>query len=97
VQDAEAQHIFDFVDVGLPSTVVPEKEYRKVLRRLLSRIATADADELVAEVGSSPLKPYNGAAVIEEIGPNVRCTVLAASNPYAVTGVTSAFGNRPER
>jgi hypothetical protein len=54
VQDAEAQHIFDFVDVGLPSTVVPEKEYRKVLRRLLSRIATADADELVAEVGSSP-------------------------------------------
>jgi hypothetical protein len=87
VRDAEAQHIFDFVEVGLPFTVVPEKEYRKVLRRLLSRIATADADELVAEVGSSPLKPHNGVAVIEEIGPNVRRTVLAASNPYAVTGV----------
>lgn len=26
----------------------------------------------------------------------MRCTVLAASDPYAVTGVTSAFGNRPD-
>jgi acetylornithine deacetylase/succinyl-diaminopimelate desuccinylase-like protein len=96
MQDAGAQHIFDFVDAGLPSTVVPEKEYRKILRRLLSRIAAADADVLVAEVGASPLEPYNGAAAIEEIGPNVRCTVLSASDPYALTGVTSAFGNRPD-
>jgi len=96
MQDAGAEHIFDFVDAGLPSTVVPEKGYRKVLRHLLSRIAAADADVLVAEVGASPLEPYNGAAAIEEIGPNVRCTVLSASDPYAVTGVTSAFGNRPD-
>ena len=60
MQDAGAQHIFDFVDAGLPSTVVPEKEYRKILRRLLSRIAAADANVLVAEVGASPLEPYNG-------------------------------------
>jgi hypothetical protein len=40
--------------------VVPEKEYRKILRLLLSRIAAADADVLVAEVGASPLEPYNG-------------------------------------
>ena len=26
----------------------------------------------------------------------MRCTVLSASDPYAVTGVTSAFGNRPD-
>jgi hypothetical protein len=96
MRDAGAEHIFDFVDAGLPSTVVPEKEYRQALRRLLSRIATADADVLVAEVGASPLEPYNGAAAIDEIGPNVRCTVLSASDPYAVTGVTSAFGNRPD-
>jgi hypothetical protein len=95
MQDAGAQLIFDFVDAGLPSTVVPEKEYRKILRRLLSRIAAADAEVLVAEVGASPLELYNGAA-IEEIGPNARCTVLSASDPYAVTGVTSAFGNRPD-
>jgi hypothetical protein len=96
MQDAGAEHIFDFVDAGLPSTVVPEKEYRKVLRLLLSRIAATDADVLVAEVGASPLEPYNGAAAIEEIGPHVRCTVLSASDPYAVTGVTSAFGSRPD-
>jgi hypothetical protein len=96
MRDAGAQHIFDFVDAGLPSTVVAQKEYRRALRGLLSRIAAADADVLVAEVGASPLEPYNGAAAIEEIGPNVRCTVLAASDPYAVTGVTSAFGNRPD-
>ncbi|MDQ3864229.1 MAG: hypothetical protein M3317_12185, partial [Actinomycetota bacterium] len=76
--------------------MVPEKEYRNVLRQLLRRIAAADADALVAEVGASPLEPYNGAAAIEEIRPNVRCTVLSASDPYAVTGVMTAFGIRPD-
>lgn len=94
--DAGADHIFDFVDVGLPSTVVPEREYREALRNLLSRMAAVEADVLVAEIGASPLEPYNGAAAIEEIGPNVRCTVLAASDPYAVAGVTAAFGHRPD-
>jgi hypothetical protein len=96
MQDAGADHIFDFVDAGLPSTVVAEKEYRKALRNLLSRMAAVEADVLVAEVGASPLEPYNGAAAIEEIGANVRCTVLSASDPYAVTGVTAAFGHRPD-
>jgi hypothetical protein len=96
MQDAGAERIFDFVDAGLPSTVVPEKEYRRVLRQLLRRIADTDADVLVAEVGASPLEPYNGEAAIEQIGPNVRCTVLAASDPYAVAGVSAAFGSRPD-
>ncbi|QIN84708.1 hypothetical protein GBA63_20175 [Rubrobacter tropicus] len=96
MQDAGADHIFDFVDAGLPSTVVPEREYRKTLRNLLSRMASVEADVLVAEIGASPLEPYNGTAAIEEIGPNVRCTVLAASDPYAVTGVTAAFGHNPD-
>jgi hypothetical protein len=96
MKDAGADYIFDFVDAGLPSTVVPENEYRKGVRNLLSRMACVEADVLVAEVGASPLEPYNGAVAIEEIGPNVRCTVLAASDPYAVTGVTSAFGNRSD-
>ena len=39
MQDAGADHIFDFVDAGLPSTVVPESEYRPALRNLLSRMA----------------------------------------------------------
>ena len=96
MQDAGADHIFDFVDAGLPSTVVTEKDYRTALRNLLSRMAAVEADVLVAEVGASPLEPYNGAAAIEEIGANVRCTVLSASDPYAVTGVTAAFGHRPD-
>lgn len=96
MQDAGAEHIFDFVDAGLPSTVAPEGEYRRALRNLLSQMAAVEADVLVAEAGASPLEPYNGAAAIEEIGPNVRCTVLSASDPYAVTGVTEAFGGRPD-
>lgn len=96
MQDAGADHIFDFVDAGLPSTVVPEASYRKALRGLLSRISAAGGDVLVAEVGASPLEPYNGAAAIEELGDRVRCTVLSASDPYAVNGVTTAFGGRPD-
>jgi hypothetical protein len=84
------------VDAGLPSTVVSEREYRHALRNLLSRMAVVEADVVVAEVGSSPLEPYNGATAIEEVGPNVRCTVLSASDPYAVTGVVTAFGKRPD-
>jgi hypothetical protein len=96
MQDAGADYIFDFVDAGLPSTVVSEKEYRHALRNLLSRMAAVEADVVVAEVGASPLEPYNGAIAIEEVGPHVRCTVLSASDPYAVTGVVTAFGNRPD-
>jgi hypothetical protein len=96
MQDAGADYIFDFVDAGLPSTVVSEKEYRRALRSLLSRMGAVEADVVVAEVGASPLEPYNGAAAIEEVGPNVRCTVLSASDPYAVTGVFTAFDNRPD-
>jgi hypothetical protein len=96
MQDAGAECIFDFVDAGLPSTVVSENEYRNVLRQLLWRIAATDGDVLVAEVGASPLEPYNGEAAIQEIGSNVRCSVLSASDPYAVTGVTTSFGSRPD-
>ena len=31
MQDAGADYIFDFVDAGLPSTVVSEREYRRAL------------------------------------------------------------------
>ncbi len=95
MEDAGAECIFDFVDAGLPSTAIPEEECRHALRDLLARIGDADADVLVAEVGASPLEPYNGGVAIEELGPNVRCTVLSASDPYAVTGMIMTFGDRP--
>jgi hypothetical protein len=96
MKDAGADLIFDFVDVGLPSTVGPAQEYREALRRLLTMIMKAGADVVVAEAGASPLEPYNGATAIAEIEPNVRCMVLCASDPYAVAGVISAFGKRPD-
>ncbi len=94
--DAGADHIFDFVDAGLPSTVCDPDEYRNRLRQLLSRIASIEADVLVAEAGASPLEPYNGATAIEAIRDNVRCTILCASDPYAVAGVQAAFEFQPD-
>lgn len=91
-----AAEIFDFVDAGLPSTVVPEDEFRAALRPLLSSINDCRPDFLVAEAGASPLEPYNGAAAIDELGDNIKCTILCASDPYAVVGVQQAFGLKPD-
>lgn len=91
-----ATEIFDFVDAGLPSTVVPEADYRAAIRPLLNHINDLQPDFVVAEAGASPLEPYNGAALIDELGDNVVCTILCASDPYAVVGVQQAFGLRPD-
>jgi hypothetical protein len=91
-----ATEIFDFVDAGLPSTIVPEAEYRAAIRPLLNHINDLQPDLLVAEAGASPLEPYNGAALTDELGDNVVCTILCASDPYAVVGVEQAFGLRPD-
>ena len=91
-----ASRIFDFVDVGLPSTVVPEAEFRNAIRPLLATIDELNPDFLVAEAGASPLEPYNGAAAIDELGDNIVCTILCASDPYAVVGVQQAFGLTPD-
>ena len=94
--DAGADDVFDFVDVGLPSTIVEPEEYRLRLRNLLSLVAARKPDIVVAEAGASPLEPYNGEIVLEELGAYVRCTVLCASDPYAVSGVIAGFGYEPD-
>ncbi len=94
--DAGADEIYDFVDAGLPSTVCPVEEFKEALDGLLSRVANAGADVLVAEAGASPLEPYNGALAVEVLAPQVRMTVLSASDPYAVVGVQTAFGTKPD-
>ncbi|NND36211.1 MAG: hypothetical protein HKN81_03660 [Gammaproteobacteria bacterium] len=91
-----AERVYDFVDVGLPSTVVPEKEYRAAIRPLLRHIASERPDFMICEAGASPLEPYNGAAAIDELGDSVACTILCASDPYAVVGVKQAFGLEPD-
>ena len=91
IQDAGADWGLDFVDVGLPSTVVPEDEYRTAVRQLLSRMAQHPADVAVVEIGASPLEPYNGSIAVEELQDALAMTVLCASDPYAVIGVETAF------
>jgi hypothetical protein len=94
--DAGADPIIDFVDAGLPSTVVPRERFELAMQYMLRRLAGSEAHVVVAEAGASPLEPYNGEAVVKALGDNVCCIVLGASDPYAVVGVQSAFGIEPD-
>jgi hypothetical protein len=94
--DAGADMILDFVDAGLPSTVVPQAEFALAMEHMLATISAAGADVLVAEAGASPLEPYNGDTAVRMLGSNVSCTVLCASDPYAVLGVQAAFKATPD-
>lgn len=93
---AGATEVFDFVDAGLPSTVVEESDFRAAIRPLISHIDKIKPDFVVAETGASPLEPYNVAAAMDELGDTTCCTILAASDPYAVVGVEKAFGTEPD-
>jgi hypothetical protein len=95
-RQAGAFEVYDFVDVGLPSTVVPEARFRAAVRPLLHHIDSRRPDFLVAEAGASPLEPYNGAAAMDLVGDNNRLTILCASDPYAVVGVQEAYRLRPD-
>lgn len=95
MHDAGADAIFDFIDAGLPSSVIPPEDFRQSLRQLLSMIAAQSPDVVVAEAGASPFEPYNGAIVLETIAEQIQFTVLCASDPYAVIGVSQSFGLHP--
>ncbi len=95
-KDAGAVEVFDFVDVGLPSTVTEPGEFKERLQRLLSLIAAERPDVVVAEAGASPLEPYNGKTAIDLLGDRVRFNLLCASDPYAVLGVAAAFERDPD-
>ena len=94
--DAGADSIIDFVDAGLPSTVVPREKFQSSLDYLLSRIESIMPDVAVIEAGASPLEPYNSDLVVEAVKDNVVLMVLSASDPYAVLGVQSAFDIVPD-
>lgn len=91
MQDAGADTIFDFVDVGLPASVVNREHFRPRLRDLLGLIAEAEPEVVVAEAGASPLEPYNGDIALEELQGSVALTVLCASDPYSVMGVMRGY------
>ena len=91
---AGAEMIYDFVDAGLPTTVVPDSVYTSAIRPVLSAMQTADV--IVGEVGASPLEPYNGERIISLLDDNVVFDVLCASDPYAVVGIEDSFGRAPD-
>lgn len=95
IKDAGADSVFDFVDVGLPSSICPQKGYERALEQLLSLIAETNSDVAVIEIGASPLEPYNGDLAVESIRNHVKITVLCASDPYAVLGVMKSFEVKP--
>ncbi len=94
--DAGAAAVFDFVDVGLPSTVVDAGYFEQRLGELLKHIAGARPDVVVAEAGASPLEPYNGSTAMRLLGNRVRFNLVCASDPYAVMGIASAFERQPD-
>ena len=48
------------------------------------------------EIGASPLEPYNGDIAINEIRENIKCIILAATDPYAVYGLMKVFDITPD-
>ena len=96
IKDVGADAIFDFVDVGLPSSICDRDVYIKRLGMLLNKISAVEADVAVIEIGASPLEPYNGDLAIEAIRDQIKCTILSASDPYAVHGLMNAFDVRPD-
>ncbi len=96
IKDVGADAIFDFVDVGLPSSICPPDIYKEKLTRLLGLIAHEKADVAIIEVGASPLEPYNGDIAIAALGDTIKCIILSASDPYAVYGLMNAFSMVPD-
>lgn len=96
LKDVGADSIYDFVDVGLPSTIVRPEVYRQKLTTLLSLIQQQEGDVAIIEIGASPMEPYNGDIAFEAIKDQISCTVLCASDPYAVFGLMKAFELTPD-
>jgi len=94
--DAGADWIYDFVDGGMPSTVCDPDAYRTHTTDLLARMQQHQPDVAVIEAGASPLEPYNGKTAVELLGDSVVLRILAASDPYAVLGIQTAFAFTPD-
>ncbi len=96
LKDVGADAVFDFVDVGLPSSICPAGEFEEKVKLLLSMVAHQHADIAIVEVGASPMEPYNGELAIKALGNNIKCTVLSATDPYSVYGLMKAFKIVPD-
>jgi hypothetical protein len=91
IKDVGADAVFDFVNVGLPSSICPRDTFRKKVKQITNRMAREKADIAVIEIGASPLEPYNGDLAIQAVSDQIKCVILSASDPYAVYGLMKAF------
>jgi len=96
IKDVGADAIYDFVNVGLPSSIFPREEFRMKVKQITNRMAREKADIAVVEIGASPLEPYNGDLAINAIRDQIKCVILSASDPYAVYGLMKAFDIVPD-
>jgi hypothetical protein len=96
IKDVGVDAVFDFVDVGLPSSICSPEIYNARLRKILNLMAGIQADVAIVEVGASPLEPYNSDLAIESLRDQIKCVVLSASDPYAVYGIMTAFDIVPD-
>lgn len=96
LRDAGAASVFDFVDVGLPSTILEGDQFLPLLKQLLTKIQGSNADVAVLEIGASPLEPYNGDLAITAVANNIVFTILSTTDPYAVYGVMESFNLKPD-
>ncbi len=96
IKDVGAMAIFDFVDVGLPSSICEKELFKSKLVQLTSQIEHQKADIVIVEIGASPLEKYNGDVAIEAIRDQIKCTILSATDPYAVYGLMKAFNFSPD-
>lgn len=94
--DAGADVVFDHVDAGLGSTVCAPEQYVAGLKHILARVAETEPDVFIAEIGASPLEPYNGKTAMALLEGHVRMFALAASDPYAAFGFCQAVAMRPD-
>jgi hypothetical protein len=95
-KDAGADSVFDFVDVGLPSTILEGEQFLPLLEQLLTMIQGSNPDIAVLEIGASPLEPYNGDLAITALAANIVFTIMATTDPYAVYGLMESFNLKPD-
>ncbi|NNJ88600.1 MAG: hypothetical protein HKP53_04305 [Eudoraea sp.] len=96
IKDVGASAIFDFVDVGLPSSICEKELFKSKLAQLTSLIEQQKADIAIIEIVASPLESYNGDIAINAIREQIKCTILSATDPYAVYGLMKAFDFSPD-
>ncbi|KAL9190846.1 hypothetical protein ACHAXT_000552 [Thalassiosira profunda] len=94
--NAGADCVLDFCDAGVCSTVMPSEDFRDdVLPAMFGLLQDFGPDCTVAELGASPLEPYNGVEALKELLASHThqrvFTVMCASDAYAASGLQKAL------